>query len=96
MIAKMRIANTVRHALGDVVARPDSRSWSDARWTREVKTEICVACRTVCADTTRHRVKLFASRVDCDVVGGEWLFDVTCLLYDETAGNPRRTLLVGE
>ena len=96
MTAKMQVVNAVRHALDEVAARSESRSWSDSCWTREVKTALCAACRTACAGTTKHRVKLFANGVDCAVEAGEWLFDVTCLLYDETTGSLRRTLLVAE
>ncbi len=85
---KERIVDAVRSGLDEL----DGKSVSD--WTKEVKTALCKACREALKDA-RQSVKLFASGVDDAADGGEWLFDVTCLLYDEK-GFIRRVPLVAE
>ena len=50
-------------------------------WPQAVKTALCKAGREAFKDSA-ERVKLFASGVDDAADGGEWLCDVTWLLYD--------------
>lgn len=73
---KERIVDAVRRELDEL----DANAVSD--WTKEVKTALCNACREALKDTGQQ-VKLFASGVADATDGGEWLFDVTCLLYGD-------------
>lgn len=58
--------------------------------TEAVKTALCEACKTI------DHVYAYASRVERPPAdGGEWLFDVTGLLYDQD-NYLRRTVLVAE
>ena len=58
--------------------------------TAAVKTALCTACKTI------DRVFAYASQVERPPAdGGEWLFDVTGLLYDDDE-YLRRTVLVAE
>ena len=68
---KDRIVDEVRKALNGLFDEPDRD------WTRGVKSALCEAC-TNCND----EYQMYAGGVDVDVEGGEWLYDVTCLLYD--------------
>ena len=88
MSEKERIVDAVRTGLDELQVK----SVSD--WTKEVKTTLCQACREALKDSGQ-RVKLFASGVGDEADGGEWLFDVTCLLYDEE-GFIHRVPLVAE
>ena len=68
----------------DYIGTPDhEEDWSLREWTRRVKTALCRACRTWdegcylgASDVTRMEDGGPAN-------GGEWLFDVTCLQYDD-------------
>ena len=63
---------------------------SNAVDTVPVKTALCEACKTI------NRVFAYSSKVERPPAdGGEWLFDVTGLLYDDD-GYLRRTVLVAE
>ena len=66
--------------------------WTLPEWTRRVKTALCEACRAWNEDC-----RVYASRVaeDSPVSGSEWVFDVTCLLYD-SEGYQRRLVLAAE
>ena len=95
MIARMRWIREVCAELDSVHSRSIGQHWTDTEWTRHVKTAICTSCRNV-SKGMPQQVKLFANGVDCPVEGGEWLFDVTCLLYDPEAGFLRRMPLIAE
>ena len=73
---KDRIVEAVCRALDKL----DELSVSD--WTKEVKTALCNACCEAFKGSGQQ-VKLFASGVGTAADGGEWLFDVTCLLNDD-------------
>ena len=94
MIPRMRLVREIQLALDTVHAHSVGQHWSDTEWTRHVKTALCTACRDTCERTPRQ-IKLFASGVK-GVDGGEWMFDVTCLLYDRETGCLRRMPMVAE
>ena len=73
MIDKDKIVEEVRKALDELVEEPVED------WTRGVKTALCKACKKC-----NEELSLYAAGVDADAkaAGGEWLYDVTCLLYD--------------
>lgn len=95
VIGKARIAVAVRNSLDEVAARARDR-WNDTRWTRAVKTALCEASAAAYSKAGKHRLKIYANGVDVPVDGGEWMFDVTCLLYRPKTGHLRRTPLVAE
>ena len=66
--------------------------WTLPEWTQRVKTALCEACRAWNDDCW-----IYASSVpeDSPVSGSEWVFDVTCLLYDSD-GYQRRIVLAAE
>ena len=55
------------------------RYWTNAVWTTQVKAAICDACRPT---DQSNEVYLYAQDVP-NADAGEWLFDVTCLHYDD-------------
>ena len=90
MADKEQIVREVHKALDEIHHR-----WV-VDWTKEVKTALCKACKKC-----NRQLKLYANGVDkvvdnSKVVdGGEWLYDVTCLLHD-AGGYIKRFPLVAE
>lgn len=74
----------------------DNDEWPLSKWTRQVKTAVCEACRALdegcyLAASNVTRMKDGGEPAD----GGEWLFDVSCLQYDNE-GYLKRVVLAAE
>jgi hypothetical protein len=60
--------------LQSVARKAHGQNWSDAQWTREVKTAMALLGQEWASD-------VWARDCDCPVKGGEWLFDEVWLTY---------------
>ena len=74
---KDKIISEVRAALDALFSKPALGNAGKAIWTKEVTTTLCNACKA-CNPNFHFCAKGVAGVAE----SGEWLYDVTCLMYD--------------
>lgn len=90
MPLKDNLVTEVRAGLDQVYDEANG-TWDRPEWTRQVKTAVCEACRTVVEGCYLAAAGVAQPPAD----EGEWLFDVICLQYDNDR-HQKRVVLAAE